>query len=104
MGQVLNDFESSPIDNKLKAMLRFLEKTTLRPGDLSAEDAGRLREAGLSDAAVEDALGVTFVFNLIDRLADAFGFEVPPDEFFAKKTAPLLVKLGYQINLWRLPW
>ena len=96
MEAVLEDFESAPIDKKMKEMLRFLEKMTLRPEELSTEDAQSLREAGLSDAAIEDAIGVAFSFNLIDRLADSFAFEVPPADFFAKN-APMMSKRGYKL-------
>ena len=34
-----------------------------------------VRAAGASDAAITDALYVCFAFNLIDRLADAFGWQ-----------------------------
>ena len=77
-------------------MLRFLEKMTLRPEELSTEDARRLREAGVSDAAIEDAVGVAFAFNMIDRLADSFAFEVPPADFFAR-AAPMMLKRGYKL-------
>jgi len=93
---VLENFESAPIDKKTKEMLRFIEKMTLRPEELSAEDAQRLREVGLSDAAIKDAIGVAFAFNLIDRLADSFAFEVPSADFFAKG-APMLLKRGYKM-------
>ncbi len=96
MEAVLEDFESAPVDEKMKEMLRFLEKMTLRPEELSTEDAQRLREVGLSDTAIEDAIGVAFVFNLIDRLADSFAFEVPPADFFATG-APMMLKRGYKM-------
>ncbi len=93
---MLEDFDSAPIDDKMKAMLRFIEKMTLRPEALSAEDARPLRDAGLSDGAIEEAIGVAFTFNLLDRLADAFGFEVPPADFFARG-APIMLKFGYKM-------
>ncbi len=96
MEAVLEDFESAPIDKKMKEMLRFLEKMTLRPEELSVEDAQCLREVGLSDAAIKDAIGVAFAFNLIDRLADSFAFEVPPVDFFTKG-APMMLKRGYKM-------
>ena len=96
MEAVLEDFESAPIDKRMKEMLRFLEKMTLRPEELSTEDAQPLREAGLSDAAIEDAIGVAFAFNLIDRLADSFAFAVPPSDVFGK-AAPMMLKRGYNM-------
>ncbi len=96
MEAVLEDFESAPIDKKMKEMLRFLEKMTLRPEELSAEDAQCLREVGLSDAAIKDAIGVAFAFNLIDRLADSFAFAVPPADVFAK-AARMMLQRGYNM-------
>ena len=96
MEAVLEDFESAPINDKRKAMLRFREKMTLRPEELSAKDALPLRDTGLSDTAIEDAIGVAFAFNVIDRLADSFDFEVPPADFFARG-APLMLKYGYKM-------
>ena len=53
---------------------------TLAPKEVSAADVDAVREAGISDAAIEDALAVCFGFNLIDRIADSLGFDLPPVE------------------------
>lgn len=55
-------------------MLGYLEAMTLRPDELAPEDAEAVRAAGVSDQAMVDALLVAAYFNLIDRLADSFGF------------------------------
>jgi alkylhydroperoxidase family enzyme len=55
-------------------MLGYLEAVTLRPESVGADDAATVREAGVSDDAMVDALLVCTYFNLIDRLADSFGF------------------------------
>lgn len=55
-------------------MLGYLEAVTLRPHELRPEDAEAVRAAGVSDQAIVDALLVAAYFNLIDRLADSFGF------------------------------
>jgi len=54
----------------------------------------RLREAGLDDAAIEEVVTVCSLFNLITRLADALGFEVPPAEKF-ERLAGVMLKRGY---------
>ena len=55
-------------------MLGYLEAVTLRPGEVASADVEAVREAGVSDQAMVDALLVAAYFNLIDRLADSFGF------------------------------
>jgi alkylhydroperoxidase family enzyme len=71
---VLADWRTAPIDEKLRAMLGYLEAVTLRPGEVTATDADAVRAAGVSDQGMVDALLVCAYFNLIDRLADSFAF------------------------------
>ena len=91
---MLDDWRAAPIEPKLRAMLGFLEKLTLTPEALTASDAAVLREAKVSDAAIEDAIHVCTLFNVYDRLADAFAFEIPDRHGFAASAATLL-KRGY---------
>jgi len=58
-------------------MLGFLEKLTLRPEELAQEDADAVRAAGVSDEAIVDAIHVAALFNMIVRLADSLGWDVP---------------------------
>ena len=58
-------------------MLGFLEKLTLRPDELGPEDADAVRAAGVSDEAMIDAIHVGALFNMIVRLADSLGWDVP---------------------------
>jgi alkylhydroperoxidase family enzyme len=67
---VLADYETAPIDERLRETLRFLEALTLRPDEL---DAGPALAAGISREALRDAAYVCAAFNLIDRFADAIG-------------------------------
>ena len=70
MDAILDDYESAPIDAPLRETLRFLEAVTLRPADA---DASAARAAGVSRAALRDAVYVAAAFSLIDRFADAIG-------------------------------
>jgi len=75
-------------------MLGFLEKLTLTPDSLTAEDARQLRGAGLSAAAIEDAIHVCALFSVYDRLADSLKFDIPDEKGFAQ-SASMLLKRGY---------
>jgi alkylhydroperoxidase family enzyme len=90
----LADPETAPISDKLRVTLRFLEKLTLSPDALTTADLEPLRAAGLDDAAIESAMYVAFVFNVIDRLADAFDF-TPNDARGLKIASMFLLKAGY---------
>jgi alkylhydroperoxidase family enzyme len=88
---VLADFRSAPIDGRLRAALEFLRKVTLEPEGVGPGDADAARAAGVSTDALRDALYVCVYFNLIDRLADSFGFTpmshvLERDEFVRRET------------------
>jgi alkylhydroperoxidase family enzyme len=91
---VLQDPKTAPIDARLRATLLFLEKLTLTPLELGAGDAAALRKAGVSKAAARDAIHVATLFNIIDRLADAFGFQVN-DARGLRWVPRILLKAGY---------
>lgn len=75
-------------------MLGFLEKMTLEPEALTGADARAVREAGVSRSAIEDAIHVSTLFNVYDRLADAFEFDIPDRAAF-EMSATMLLKRGY---------
>lgn len=91
---VLDDWRTAPIDKKLRAALYLIEKLTLTPDRIEARDIDALRADGLSDEAIEDAIHVTVLFNIMDRIADSLGFEIPSAEGFAR-AAEVLLKRGY---------
>ena len=90
----LDDLESAPIGEALRATLRMLGKLT-REGKVSAGDMRDVLSAGASRQQVEDALAVCAAFNTTDRLADAFGFELLSPEAF-EAGAKYLLKRGYR--------
>ena len=74
----------------LRLTLGFLEKLTLRPDALNAEDAEVVLAAGVREDALIDAIHVAALFNMIVRLADSFDWHVPLDwEFAARAEASL---------------
>ena len=91
------DWRTAPVDNRLRATLGFLEKLTLRPNELGPEDAEAVRAAGVSHEALVDAIHVAALFNMIVRLADSLGWDVPPfDEFSAR--ADEMLASGYALE------
>lgn len=91
---VLADYRAAPISPALQAALAFLEVMTLRPLELSAENARAALRAGVTAAALQDAIAVATVFNIITRYADALGFAMPSRAEF-DRAAGMLLKRGY---------
>jgi uncharacterized peroxidase-related enzyme len=92
---VLEDFRTAPISEKLRAMLAFLEKLTLRPGEVGPEDMPPLRAAGLTAEEIEGAVHVCAHFNMINRVADSLGFARATPKGYAAGAKRLLT-VGYE--------
>jgi FAD/FMN-containing dehydrogenase len=90
----LTDVETAGIEEPLRATLLMLGKLT-REHAVNADDMRAVLTAGASRQQVEDALAVCFSFNVIGRLADAFGFFVPGPEAFESGAKYLLAR-GYR--------
>lgn len=95
MESVLEEGPNAAVDDGMRAALLLIEKFTLRPEELGPDDIQQARQAGLTDVAIEHAFYASAVFNIEDRLADAFDFHVLEKEIF-KKLAPTVLKLGYR--------
>lgn len=76
--------------------LGFLEKLTLRPDELVPADVDAVRDAGVSTQALRDAATVCALFNMIVRLADSFGWDVPSWERLTAR-APAMLEGGYKL-------
>ena len=70
---------------------------TLTPGELGPADADAVLASGVSRQALVDAIHVCAFFNMIVRLADALGWDVPPPEAFAAR-GPVLLESGYTLR------
>lgn len=90
----LSNWRSAPGNEPRRAMLGFLEKLTLHPSAVGDNDIQQLRNAGLTDLAIEEAIRVCFAFTIMNRLADALDFEIPSDAS-TQKAARILFRAGY---------
>ena len=94
---MLEDLETAPIDERLRATLRFLRRMTLEPDALTPDDARAVLAAGVDKAALTEAIHVGYLFNIYDRLADTMGWHVPdPAKGYYQVAAQRLLKHGYQ--------
>jgi alkylhydroperoxidase family enzyme len=94
---VERDWRTAPIDARLRATLGFVEKLTLRPAEVTSRDAAEVLEAGVSTAALTDAIQVAALFNMIVRLADSLGWDVPPFDAFEARADRMLAS-GYALD------
>jgi alkylhydroperoxidase family enzyme len=82
------------MEEGLRATLRFLEKLTLAPAELSEDDVDEVTAAGVTPRALRDAIDVCAGFNVIDRVADALDFAPQTDKGLAAGAHTLTTR-GY---------
>ena len=80
VGSVLRDLESSPLDEKHKALFRFVDKVNRESNRIAACDIEEMHAAGWEDDAIYYALTVCALFNFYNRWIDAGGVHAMSDE------------------------
>lgn len=79
MAGLQRDYRSLALPARLRAILDYTEKLTLRPREMSAADLAPLRAEGLSDRDIVDLNQVVAYFNDVNRVADGLGVELEPE-------------------------
>jgi hypothetical protein len=77
-------------------MIELIENVTRDPDRVATRDIDVVRAAGVSDKAIADGLAICFTFNLVNRLADAFGYSWSSEEH-RRQGAKALVRFGYRV-------
>ncbi len=95
ISDALENFRTAKLSPRLQATLVFLEKLTLRPTEVSAADAATTLRAGVTARALEDAIAVAAIFNIVTRYADALSFAIPTQAEF-DRAGDMLLKRGYR--------
>ena len=93
---VFAGLDEGRVSPRAAAAAGFLETLTRDPRSVSADDVARARSAGLDRDALAEAIYVAFMFNTINRLVDALGFEHRSDRD-RRRGAEALRRLGYRL-------
>lgn len=80
-------------DARMAPVLAFATKLTRDPGSVVEADVDAMRDAGWSEQAVEDVIGVASVFAFLNRLVDGFGVKGSTEGF--SQSGEMIAKYGY---------
>jgi len=69
------DWQSAPLPDDERELLRFVELLTRHADRNTAADVQRLRDVGWSDEQIAECVYITALFALFNRVADAFGLQ-----------------------------
>jgi alkylhydroperoxidase family enzyme len=78
--QVLENFETSPLSDAEKVLLRFVDKVNRDSPETKSADMEPLHAAGWNDEAIYYAITVCALFNFYNRWVDASGVHALSDE------------------------
>ena len=91
---VIRDLEASDLEEREKALLRFIGKLTLASGSVAETDIAVLHEAGWEDDAIFYAIEVCALFNFYNRYVSGSGVSLVSDES-VKRLATRIAIHGY---------
>jgi alkylhydroperoxidase family enzyme len=77
---VMDDLESSRLDERHKALFRFVDNVNQDSPRIVAADLDAVRSAGWTDEAIYFAITVCALFNFYNRWIDAAGVHALSDE------------------------
>ena len=77
---MLNGIESSALDERHKALFRFIDKVNQDSPRIQPADLDTVRAAGWSDEAIYFAITVCALFNFYNRWIDATGVHAMSEE------------------------
>ncbi|MGV6849237.1 MAG: carboxymuconolactone decarboxylase family protein [Marinibacterium sp.] len=70
---LITDLDTAPVDPQLKPLLAYAAKLTRTPSRMTEADAQAVYDAGWSEAALFQAIEVTGLFNLMNRILEGTG-------------------------------
>ena len=76
--ELADSYETAPITEPERGMLRYADKLTRTPAGVTQTDVDELRRCGFTDSAVLDICMVVGYFAFVNRLADGLGVELEP--------------------------
>ena len=92
--RVLHDPESSALDPKEKALLRFVRRLTLEPGTITEQDATGLKQAGWNEPSIYYAINACALFNFYNRFVLGNGVKLVSAKAFDRLGARM-AQTGY---------
>lgn len=90
---LLEDLETSPVDDKLKPVLRYVKKLTETPSRMVQADADALFDAGWDEDCFHYTVMICALFNMYNRIMDGYGVKNTAD--FRQTRGAMLADAGY---------
>lgn len=95
VGLVLEDLETAPVSEKLRALLRLAAKVQADGRLVGTEDVDAARAEGADDKAIHDTVLIAAAFCMFNRYVDGLGTWTPTDPAVYEQIGARLATQGY---------
>jgi uncharacterized peroxidase-related enzyme len=92
---IKKDFASTPISNKMKALLAIAESVQKGGKNVTTEQIDQARGNGATDREIHDTVLIAAAFCMYNRYVDGLGTWSPKDRQFYVDRAPVRAAEGY---------
>ncbi len=92
---VLNDYQSAPISDKLKALLNIAGKVQRNGKEVLPEDVEEARRHGAVDRDIHDTVLIAATFSMFNRYVDGLASLTPTDPKAYEEMGVRLGEKGY---------
>lgn len=93
LDSLLTDLDGSPIDDRMKPVLRYVRKLTETPSKMVQADADAIFDAGWDEHCFHFTVMICALFNMYNRIMDGYGVRNTAD--FRQTRGELLADSGY---------
>ncbi len=94
LGALLDDIDSSPVDDRLKPIFRYVKKLTETPSKIRQADIDAIFEAGWDENDFHYVVMICGLFNFYNRLMDGYGIKNTAE--YRLKRGRILADRGYR--------
>lgn len=94
--QVIKDYQTSNISEKMKALLNIADKVRRDARTVTAEDISKARSLGADDKAIHDTVLISAAFCMYNRYVDGLATWAPRDTATYEKIGEMLATKGYK--------
>jgi len=101
--QIKQNYEATPLPEKMKALLAIAGKVQKGGKNVTAEDVERARLHGASDKEIHDTVLIAAAFCMFNRYVDGLATWQPHDPEVYREIGRQTARLGYAGRDWKRP-
>ena len=101
--RIKQNYETSPLPEKMKALLAIAGKVQKGGKHVTAEDVERARQHGASDKEIHDTVLIAAAFCMFNRYVDGLATWQPDDPEVYREIGKQTAQLGYAARDWNRP-